>query len=861
PAPYPHPDALQEFAVLTSSFSAEYGRFAGGTINAVTRSGTNQFHGSVFEFLRNDALNTRSFFSAAVPTYKQNQFGGTIGGPLVVPGVLNGRNRLFFFGSYQGTRLHRAPTQSAAVVPTDAERIGDFSASAQVPNDPLTRAPFPNRLIPASRFDPAARAILDKWVPRANRPNGQYVFNRPMVDDTNQIVEKTDAQLSSKNRLSGRYLYQYQTYTRFQGNLPGFFGDKFLRFQSFLVNDTHTFRSNLLNEFRASYLRYSNAEFPTSGQSYADVGINVFQPAPRFPSLSVSGYFSPSIRRPSNEVSNTFQYSDTVSWITANHSLKFGADLHREQFNSILGGGANPDIGFDGSITRNAYADFLLGLPNTLSQTSGNEFAARRTSFSFFAQDDWKITRRLTLNLGLRYDPLTPVQDLRNRVSAYRPGQKSERFPLAPAGLVFPGDTGIPDATFNSDRNNVAPRLGVAWDPKGDGSWSIRAGYGVFYDLERIISIGQFTSQQPWNLSVTLFNPPSLSDPYRGRSNPFPFAPPVTADQQKTYPFQLPIIADVINPDFRSAYVQQWNVNIQHEVKRDFVVTAAYAGSKGTQLHYDIQVNPAQFRAGATTANTDARRPLAPTYGSLSENRSGANSIYHSMQWSLNKRYRQGYSILTSYTWSKVLDTVSTGREGQFRRVINPYDLNAYRGPAEFDYPHRFVTSLIWELPILRAQQGVFGKLFGGWAVNGIATLQSGQPFYVTSATDRSLSAVGGDQADLIGNAFLPSGRSRGERIDQYFNAAAFAAAAPGTFGTAGRSILRGMPAKDFAFSLVKNTRLKETLNLQLRGELFNAFNRPTLGLPESRQNNRLLGKIQTAGDGRVAQVVVKLSF
>jgi hypothetical protein len=862
PTPYPNPDALEEFAVLSSTYSAEYGRYAGGVINAITKSGTNQFHGDAFEFLRNDVLNARSFFSTTPPPYKQNQFGFTLGGPVWIPKIFNGHDKLFFFVGYQGTRIHRAPTQSSAVVPTALERAGDFSLSAQKPTDPLTKAPFPNNVIPTSRMDPAALNILKQWVPLPNSPDGRYIFNRPQIDDTDQIVTKTDYQMNDKNRLSGRYLYQYETYRNFTGNLPGFYSNKGLRYQNALIDDTHTFRPNLLNEFRVAYLRYLNQEYPGTNQSYADVGVNLSLIPPFFPSLSVSGWFSPSVRRPQREPSNTFQYADTVTYIRNKHMLKFGGDIHREQFNSTLGGSTNPDIGFDGSISKNAYGDFLLGKPNTLTQSSVNQFAARRYSFSGFIQDDWKLSSRLTLNLGLRYDPLTPVTDLRNRVSAYRPGEQSQQFPKAPIGLVFPGDPGVPAATFPADTNNFAPRVGFAWDPTGNGKWSVRAGYGLFYDLERPISIGQFTSQQPWNLTVQLFNPASLSNPYQGIANPFPFSPPVTPDTRKNYAFVLPVIADVINPNFKSAYVQQWNLNIQHQVAKDFLLTAAYAGSKGTDLHYDIQLNPAVYNGpSSTTSNTDARRRLAPYFASLSENRAGANSMYNSFQTSLNKRLGHGYSILASYTFSKAIDTISTGREGQFKRIPNPYDLNAYRSVADFDYPHRFVASWIWELPVFRAQTGVVGKILGGWSLDGIGTLQSGQPFSVTSGTDRSLTANNGDQADLIGNAQLPTGRSRGDIVNQAFNAAAFAPAALGTFGTAGRNILRGIGTKNVNLSLMKNFKFAEKRSLEFRAEYFDAFNRPTLALPVSAANNKALGHIQSAGDSRVGQLALKFFF
>jgi hypothetical protein len=403
--------------------------------------------------------------------------------------------------------------------------------------------------------------------------------------------------------------------------------------------------------------------------------------------------------------------------------------------------------------------------------------------------------------------------------------------------------------------------VGLAWDPAGNGKWSVRAGWGIFYDLERPIAIGQFTSQQPWNLTVQVFNPASLSNPYQGIVNPFPFTPPV-GDARKNYPFVLPVIADVVNPSFKSAYVQQWNLSIQHQVAKDFLVTAAYAASKGTDLHYDIEINPAIYTgANATTANTDARRPLAPFFGSLSENRSGANSIYNSLQTSVNKRFGHGYSILASYTFSRAIDTISTGREGQFKRIPNPYDLNAYRSLADFDYPHRFVASWIWELPVLRAQKGIAGKILGGWAFDGIGTLQSGQPFSVTSGTDRSLTAVNGDQADLIGNPFLSSGRPRGDVVNQQFNAAAFAPAATGTFGTAGRNILRGVPTKTCNLSLMKNFRLLEARSVEFRAEFFDAFNRPSFALPISAANNRSLGHIQSAGDSRVGQLALKLLF
>ncbi|MBL8212618.1 MAG: TonB-dependent receptor [Bryobacterales bacterium] len=858
----PNPDALQEFRVQTNNFSAEFGRGAGAVVNAVTRSGTNQLHGSLFEFHRNNALNARNFFASTDDGLKRHQFGGTIGGPVYIPKIYDGRNKTFFFFSHQEGRQRQRPSDLSTVVPTAAQRAGDFSAFSGTIIDPLTRQPFPNKQIPLSRLNPVTRNIFEQILPLPTEPNtGVLWYSVPNNVDERQSVIKIDHQLSERDTFTARYFYNY--FHSLPNDSPLVFAsrpDRFTPSHNISAGHTHLFSPTLLNQLTFAFNHRSDIGNPVWRTSVKDLGIRNINTFPEYPAfvMSVAGAFSVETTEQIVTTPRAFTLNDVVRWTRGRHQISTGFEYRRQtlykSYNWLLDG----NYRFAGDITGYGVADFFLGRLSSITQ---NAFAQTGEmsmhSYAAFVHDTIRVTPRFTLNFGLRYEPFLPYTDKADRVTAFRPGAQSTVFTNAPPGLLYPGDPGVPRGGTQSDLNNLAPRFGFAWAPFGGTRTSVRGGYGIFYDASPMSAIANvFQTVAPFGTSVTVAPPPGpFEDPYLGNSPfPMPFPPPrdVAFPQfigAATYPERL-----------RTAYLQDWHLTFEHELVSNWTMRLAYAGSKGTGLLQGLERNAAIVGPGATRANVSARRPYAPYFQGIRELSASANSSFNSLQATVDKRFSRGFTLLANYTFAKSIDTGS-GAGTLWPSYSNPQNFRADRGLSDFHRAHRFVLSGLWQIPGTPAN-AVFRTLVAGWGLGGVFQMQSGQPFSALAGQDNALTGVNLDYADLVGD---PSRSARAvptrDPVLEWFNTRAFAHAPQGTYGNAGRNILRGDDLASIDASLTKDFRIREQTAIQFRAEAFNLTNRTNFNLPANRITQATFGRITSAQDPRILQFALKLRF
>lgn len=877
-AAVPNPDALAEFKVITNMYSAEFGRSGGSIVNVVTKSGSNAFHGSLFEFFRNDVLDARNFFSAEREPLKQNQFGGTLGGPIV-------KDRAFFFGTFEGFRLRQSLGRQASV-PSILEREGDFSQSRSQPIDPATGQPFPDGKIPEDRIHPVSKRLL-QFFPFPDAGPGQASTLGPIENDNEQFMVRGDFVLiPDSNNLMVRYFFSdgevSETFNQSvfgSIDVPGFPVISKTRFQNVVIQDTHVFSPRTVNEARFAFNRANlDARKPEDLEDPREFGFTFPLPAGSIrdlPLICVAGFTCIEDEGDSvDRVNNIFQVTDNVVFQLENHSLKFGAGFTRSQFNYSFFPTTDGRQFFNGFLTRNAFADFLLGKPFFFWQAGGDPARQWRTSsFNVYVQDDWKITPNVTLNLGLRYELEEPVRDLQNRAPAFRPDVQSQFVPFAPAGVVFEGDEGVPTGTYKADTNNFAPRIGLAWDVFGDGKTSLRAGYGIFYDSPANFNATNLGLTFPFFTNFQLVPPPGdIADPFGGNS-PFTEGGPGILTEFPTDPpfaFNFSPIAENI----KTPYIQQWNLTIQREIFRDYTLEIGYLGSKGTGLWGLINGNPAQFielnGVPPNPGNTDARRPHGPEFGAVQVVSDAFSSTYNSLQVTGKKRFSQGFTFLAAYTWSKSIDFTSsqlpfliriTGQPQFFAQ--NPEDRDAERAVSAFDATNRFVISYTWELPWFRDRTGWQRQLLAGWQINGITTFQDGTPFTVFDSSDPNVDGSRDDRPNLVGDL------SEGPNITKVtpFNPAAFERVPRGNnYGNAGRNILRSGGINNFDLSIFKDFPLSDEreTKLQFRTEIFNLFNHPTnFGVPINDINSPNFGRVlQTKTfSQRVIQFALKFQF
>jgi len=869
PNPMPNPDALQEFSVQTNNFSAEFGRNNGGIVNAVTKSGTNQLHGSAFNYLRNYSVNAANFFAPVLASgskqddgLKRNQFGATLGGPAWMPRLYNGRDKTFFFFSYQGSRNRQKPTTVDRVVPTAAQRQGDFSALRTALRNPFDGGTYPGNRIPLAHFSPVTRAIVDNYIPIPDGGGNRIFFatTTPLNDD--QMLVRGDHQVSSRNRLTGRFWVSNASTPAFLDprNYLSQNSGRTWRNTSVVFSDTHTFTPNLVHTALFGFNRTNGNNFQAlPAKSLTSLGVKMHNDDKPQYHLTVAGYFQINTGDTNTFLRDEYQVLDTLRWTRGRHQLTFGGEYGRGIGDIRNNFRANGQFGWSSAapFTGDALADFFVGKFNTLVQGIGEYKDNRFSIVNLFVQDSVRLAPRFTLDLGVRWEPFFPYTDLQGRYSAWRPGQQSQRYTNAPRGILYPGDPGVPAGGHDHTWGNFGPRIGFAWDVFGDGKTSLRAGYGIFFDRSNTISTNSQANQGPFGTIVNVFgnNATSFSDPYAGMRNPFP-AP---LDPPRDVQFVLPHVGFLFEEHMRNAYMQSWHLTVERQLPAGFVARVSYAASKGTRLVALREINPAIYAPGATTATTNQRRAFAPALGQVTLIEPVGNSTFHSLQWNAERRFSRGFTIRANYMVSKSIDDGSANKStGQGR--TNPFNQAFDKGPSDFDHRHVGSISGVWELPV-KLQQPAGQFLLGGWELSGFFSTYSGFPFTVGSGVDNARTGTGGQRADLMGNALLAEGRPRGEQILTWLNPAAFALNTLGTFGNQGRNIWRGPGFATVDLGVAKRFPIRETLSAQFRFEMFNAFNRVNLRGPDGNRSAVNFLRTTSAFDPRILQFAFRLDW
>jgi len=880
----PNPDALQEFTVQSANYSAEYAG-AGALVQLSTRSGTNSIHGSAYEFLRNTVLNARNYFQQTVPPFKLNQFGGTVGGPII-------KDRTFFFFAAEDLQQRSSPNPISIQVPTAEELSGNFSsllAKHIALFNPATGAPYPGNIIPTAMDTLSAKLAQKYLAPLASNPT-TGIFNSTSNQniDSTQYTAKIDHVVSASNHLSGRYFYNQDNFQRPFNAPTGFFAANLFRNQSVIITDTQVFSPTLTSTFSASAGRFARTQIPEAPglQSLQDLGQNVPLGSPGeaiFPGIraNISGFVDIFSGGALTQDSTSFDYKASAVKVLNAHTISFGGEFEKDRIDADDYSYTPGDNTFNGERTAaptgatlpsgtttsgSALADFYLGLDSQFYQDNGRKFYLRENRPSLYVQDDWKVSRKLTLNLGMRWDPWLPPNDLNGTLVAFKQGVQSTVAPGAPLGLLFHGDPGITSSIFHNNWKDFSPRVGFAYDIAGQGKTVVRAAYGIFYGFPEGLLYQRTDAMQPVDLYLSIPAPPTWDNIYEGYpgGTPFPRGH-IPASDFSSYKFLLPVSGGVLDPDSKVNYTQTYNLTVEQQLGDKMAFSLAYVGNRSNHIMGSRQFNPAVYGPGATVGNENSRR-LFHGLGAVELAQSYEYEGFNSLQANVTRRESNGLTLLTNIVWSKTIDNTSSATEGN-TGPPDPFNLASGRGPADFDQKIRYNLSANYLIPNAHVQ-GWKNAIVNGWQVNAIVSLQTGLPFTVLSGTDRSLSGVGNDYADQVGNPARPSGVSK---VKEYFNTASFVPATIGTFGNIGRNSLRGPGYADVDTSIFKNMFTGDRVSAQFQAEAFNTFNRVNFGNPTNSADantapvatvsSGTYGQITSANSPRVFQFGLKLLF
>ena len=911
--PFPFPDALQEFSVQTNSFDTQYGTNTGAVVNVVTKSGTNSWHGDVFEFVRNREFNARNFFANATDPLKRNQFGGTVGGPVK-------KDNTFVFFGYQGTRIRTTGNANNTILPTAANMTGDFSNyltanSAVNPQgkaiqivDPTTGNPFPNNQIPVS---PVAVALA-KYLPIGQAAaNGRITYGVPSVQNFDEYISRVDKVFRGQDKLYGRY-YQdkYFHAPAYDGKnllLTGFPGST-VETRNASAGYTWIAGPRFVNNTVATFMRAAS-DRGQGGQvpQFNDFGAT----APQLPKSEggirafgiTNGYFGLGNFTDARFIRNTYELRNQATWTHGRHTLQFGGNIEFDQSNIRNTDLENGSWQFADTLTNLGLASFVMGHMHAYSQTSGDFSDSRQKVIGLFAEDKWRVRPNLALTMGLRWEPQAVMKELYGRIEQFRPdmynaGVKSKIIPTAPAGEVFVGDSyngvTLPEAGQTPDYKNFGPRLGVAWDVFGDGKTVVRSGGGIFYSSRLPgLFLNDASISQPFSLRTDLTEPssPNTLIPF---NNPLQSVPSFAAQFPLRYtlktipaggvPFTGGVSVYGLEPGkgWVTPETYDWNLTLERQVLADTVVNVSYVGLRGVHLRQDIYLNPR-----ATGVGTDASRPYKG-FIDIFENNNTGMSNYNALQLNVQKRPGGGRGILknmtllANYTFSKTMEIALASNggitdlgssKGSGMPFGNPNQGRFETGPAPgVDRTHRFVASFAWDLPRLTAANAAIRTLLGGWQWSGLFTYATGDAMTLLAGTDRSLTVLGNDRADYIGPAgqygkTAPEGSRSGcgsTACVPFLNTSYFALPALGTFGNLGKGAFRGPGRFNADTAIIKNffpLASREQIRFQLRGEFFNILNHTELNDPTTSRNSGNFGGIYGAADPRIIQLAVKVYF
>ncbi len=858
-------DAVREFKVLTGTYSAEYGRQAGGQIIVTTQSGTNAFHGSVWEFHRNSALDARNFFAPQKPSFRRNQFGGVLGGPIK-------KDQTFFFVGYEGQR--RGQQEAAlATVPLVAFRNGDFSSVSTPIRNPFNGGTFSGNQIPQSMWSKQGVGLLALYPApnRAGSPN--FVSAATGRFTLDQWSARVDHRFSPNDSIYAAYefadsaeFYALSNPLCSARDVPGYGCDELQRTQHAVTVWTHIFSPRLVNEARVGYTRFGfyrlqedrdvNVIQSLGIGGLTDAGVTPLNNGA--PQTQITGFttIGGPTNLPQGRHDNTYNYIENMTFITGTHSMKFGFDIRRFLFNSFFTSFGRGAFVFDGTFTGNAVADLLLGMPRQADRNLGTPFHNSMTfSSGYYFQDDWKITPKLTLNLGLRYDLDLPEVERVNKIASFDPTRNTIKVAGGleyyidnnnPTGLSSRPRPELGRRLWKTDKNNFGPRIGLAWRPFGGTGTVLRAGFGTFYN-HQIVGNG--------------LTPLSRNSPFRLRQTSGPFQSTDRPNLSDAFSGIPSVVAPGIDPNFATAYINQWSFGVQREVASNLVVDASYFGSQGHKLPLSWNINQALPGSGSV----NSRRPY-PGYGSITGGyiSSIGNSNFNGLTLRVERRMTKGLSLISSYAWSKAIDdgaNISSGSDAGSSFAQDARNLRAERAVSDFDVNHRYVFSFVYALSLEKARNKMLRAIASGWQMTGILSLQTGPPFSVQSGRDESNTGGGTttDRPNLIGDW-----RVSQRTPDRWFNPCTLLANgtqrnclpgdqpawqinAVGTFGNVGRNTLRSDGLKNFDLGLSRSFGISEDVSLQIRTEIFNLANHPNFGIPQQSAASGSFASVQRA--------------